>query len=323
MLAFVSVESPLPAMNRNLHILLAAAILLPALSPAREETKEERKQRITRKYLREHTNILQSDSMVPEEETPEDLEVTDSERFKQSEVDIPRQQPGTMPAPPRPAPRPIPRAADRNWLLAADPELADPNADPFSLGNSATTPKTSTDWTAWGTEREAAPETESRFDRRNYNADAQQPVESYDSRRQGLFNPRAPIPFSSTGTQQDSPFTKSSGTSIRTPYPSGGLDFSRDNTIDQGRLKSPFTRNTESSTDRSFGSDSSQRNGRIPYINPFQAQRNQRQQGSFGGSSQEYQKPDPFKKWKEQNPTKFDPTREDAFIDELMPNNRR
>ncbi|MCF7817497.1 MAG: hypothetical protein K9M54_06425 [Kiritimatiellales bacterium] len=315
-------------MKRNLQILLIATLLLPMLGTAREETKEERKQRITRKYLREHTTIQQSDAMVPEE-SPEDLQITDSERFKQPEIDIQRQEPGTMmPPPPQPR-RPLPSAEDRNWLLAKDPELTDPYADPFSLQDStATEPKKSTDWTTWETGRETEPQTESRFDRRNYNADNQQPSGTYDSRRQGLLNPRAPIPFSSDGTQQDSPFTKSSGMSTRSPYTANGLDLSRDKTltplINQGRLQTPFPRDTGSSSDRSFGSDSQQRNGSIPYISPIQTQRNQQQQqGTYGTPQQEYQKPDPFKKWKEQNPTKFDPMRDDAFIDELMPKNRR
>jgi hypothetical protein len=168
---------------------------------------------------------------------------------------------------------------------------------------------------AWSTERKTTPyggsETESRFDRRNYDSGSQQPAGVYDPKREGFFNPRAPRTFSPDGTQQDLGV-------------SSGLDLSRDKTVNsalnQVRLQSPFPRDAESANDRSAGSGSQPRTGGVvPYRSPYQTPRNQQQQGAYVAPQPEFQKQDPYQKWKEKNPTRFDPTGDDAFIDELMP----
>ncbi|MEA2067874.1 MAG: hypothetical protein U9P12_01625, partial [Verrucomicrobiota bacterium] len=119
-------------MSRAVQILLLA-VLLPMVGSAREETLEERKQRITRKYLRERVNVSQSDMVVPGD-LPEDERVLDSERFKEPEMDLQRQQPGAMPLPP-PQRRPLPpKKSDSNWLLdSIEEEETDPYADPFAI----------------------------------------------------------------------------------------------------------------------------------------------------------------------------------------------
>lgn len=307
-------------MKSPLYILLIAACLIPLLSPAREETMEERKQRITRKYLRERTAVLQSDVMVPEEAT-EDPQITDSKRFQEPTVDLQRQEPGTtMPTPPPPPRRPPPSAEDRNWLLAEDPALADPNADPFAMPES----KNTGDWSSWSTERDAGTYkgTESRFDRRSYDSGSRQPS-TYEPQQQGLFTPKTPRAFSPEGSKQPySPFSGNSGFPGQTPGRDSLADPSQSTTLFPSQLNSPFPRNTgRSSTDRSFGSDSQQQGGRSPYTSPFKTQ--QPQQGTYNAPQPEFQKQNPFQKWKEQNPSRFDPMRDDAFIDEVMPKTGR
>ena len=54
---------------------------------------EERKRRITRKYLRERTNVTQSDSMVPVDR-PNEEQIADSKRFQEPKVAFERQEPG-------------------------------------------------------------------------------------------------------------------------------------------------------------------------------------------------------------------------------------
>lgn len=291
---------------------------------------EERKQRIMRKYLRERTHLAQSDVMVPVD-APEDEAVVDSERFKQPQVDLQRQEPGAPMPPPTPR-RPRPPAEDRNWLLAVDPLLEDPYADPFSPTDPAETPKKQEDWTTWGAERDSPSfggvQRDSWYDRRSQGTAAEQ-TQRYD--------PRA---FSSEGNQpgfqQQEPVTggfpgvfgrQQTGSSA---YTSGALDLSRDkifnSTLNQGRLKSPFPRDSAQSEDRSFGSGSRMKSqGYIPYKSPYQTQREQQQQ-QWGGRNQpgqEYKKQDSFQKWKDKNPTPFDPTRDDAYIDEPMPKSGR
>jgi len=317
-------------MKRSVQILLFFTCLAPVLAGAREETMEERRRRIMHKYLRERTTITYSDTVVPEARTEAEEEVLSSEKFKQPQVDLQRQEPGV--AMPPPVPRPAPRAENSNWLLSEAPELDDPYANPFDRKDSKDEPKKKADWTAWGMERDSSPYTgtqrESRFNWRDTGSSFGQQSSGYDSERQGIFNPRDPRSSFTEGMQQG---FQQQGRQTSGSF--NGLDLSREKTFDstfnQGRLQSPFKRETETPAKRSFGSDAQQqqrRGGYTPYRNPYQTQHEQRRQQWGGYSSepkQEYQRKDAFQQWKDRNPTPFDPTSDDAFINEMMPKTRR
>ena len=292
----------------------------------------ERRQRIMRKYLRERSNISQSEIEVPFAR-PEDFGLAESEQFKESQVSLQRNEGGTpMPLPPPRRPRPT--AGNRNWLLAVDPVPDD--------ADSEKTPKKQKDWSSWGMDREQSPyggtQHNGFYDRRNQEAPFAK-SSGYGSRPEGLFNSRGYTPFSSgrdsSGFQRqesipgggfsslfDRKQDESSGSSL------GALDLSRDRiyspALNQGSLQSPFQRKSTPSADRSFDSGS-RGQGYTPYKSPYETQR-EKQQQPWGGQTRqgaEYKKVDAYQEWKKKNPVRYDPTGDDAFINEVMPKSRR
>jgi hypothetical protein len=313
-------------MKHSVQTLLLAACVVALDFSVQAETMEERKQRIMRKYLRERTTITQGGAMVPQEYAEDEM-LAASDKFKQAEVDLQRQEPGVAPPPPPPR-RPPPRTEDRNWLLAEDPELEDPYADPFAFNTEKDESGKKADWTTWETERESSTyrgiQRETRFGGRRGAPAVEQPASIYESMRQGFSGMRDPRAAADEGMQQG--FTQPGS---RSPYTAGGLDLSQDktynSTFNQSRLQSPFPRAGEEREERSFGSGAQQRrDGYTPYKSPYQTQRDQRSQqwGGYREPQQEFRKQDPFQTWKDKNPTRFDPTRDDAFIDEVMPKTR-
>lgn len=319
-------------MKQSVQILLLIAVLLPALSRAREETMEERKQRITRKYLRERAEITYSEMAVPDVEA-ENSEVLASEIYKQPQVDLQRQEGGAaIPRPPMR--RPVPRVENSNWLLAETPEIEDPYADPFAVQDANSESAKKSDWTSWGRDRSSSfyndQQTERRFNRRT----------DYESTSQSFFNPRDPRSatterFSSGFQQEGSGFLNRSqyGQQQESPllYSSERLDLSREKTskttFTRNRLQSPYQQEAQSRSEPSvFGLGApSKTEGYTPYKSSFQIQQEQRQQ-EWGGSSRvqpEFQKLNTYQQWKEKKPVKYDPTSDDAFIQEMMPKTRR
>ena len=305
---------------------------------------EERKQRITRKYLRERAEITYSEVVVPDAEI-EGEEVLASEKYKQPQVSIQRQEGGVVM--PQPMRRPAPRVENSNWLLSESSELADPYADPFAPKASSVESKEKADWTTWGTERNVLPyaesQRESRFNQRgSEDSFGNQQSRGYDSTQQGFFNPRDPRSGStesmSSGFRQESSVWGRSSFSGRqqvfqSPSSMDALDLSRDKTIrssqSQSRLQSPYSREMQSQSGRSEFRSSTQSGSGIytPYKSSFQTQYEQRQQQRGGGygqqPQQEFQKQNTFQQWKEKNPIRYDPTADDAFIQEMMPKTRR
>ena len=322
-------------MKRSVQILLLFACLVPLCVNAREETMEERKRRITRKYLRERMDITYSDEVVPDA-SAEDEDVLASERFKEPQVDLERQEPGAVMPPPM-RPQPIPLVEKQHWLLSEEPEADDPYADPFAVDDPFAPKKSKdepkkTDWTVWETEkRSSSPYTgtqrESRFNRRDQGSSREQQSGSYDSTGQGIFDPRNPRASSVEGVQPG--FPQQESRAFESP---ARQDPSRRKTFDpifnQEQRQSPFSRAAGSSTDRSYGSGSQRQprtGGYSPYKSPYQAQREQRQQqwGGYNEPKQEYRRPDTFQQWKEKGQPRFNPTSDDAFVEEMMPKARR
>ena len=316
-------------MKRSVQILLLFACLVPLCVNAREETMEERKRRITRKYLRERMDITYSEEVVPGA-SAEDEDVLASEKFKEAQVDLERQEPGAaMPPPVRPPPAPL--VESQHWLLSEESETDDPYADPFAPKESKEEAK-KTDWTDWGTEeRSLSPYTgtrrESRFNWRDQGSSHEQQSGSYDSTRQERFGPHNPRASSVEGVQPGFPQQEPRG--FGSPFgrdPSRGKPFG--STYDRERRQSPFPRAAGPATDRSYGSGPQRQprtGGYSPYKSPYQMQREQRRQqwGGYSEPKQEYRRQDTFQQWKEKNPPRFDPTSDDAFIKKMMPGTRR
>jgi len=327
-------------MKRSVQILLLFACLAPLCVDAREETMEERKRRITRKYLRERMDITYSEEVVPGA-SAEDEDIRASEKFKEAQVDLERQEPGAaMPPPVRPPPAPL--VGNQHWLLSEESETDDPYANPFAPEDpyavddpfAPKEPKNEprkTDWTAWGRDRDSSPypdtQRESRFNRRDQGSFSEQQPGNYDSTRQGIFGPYDPRASSVEGVRPG--FPQQEARAFGSP---AGQDPSRGKTFNpifnQERRQSLFPHAAGSSTDRSYGSGPQRQprtGGYVPYKSPYQTQREQRQQqwGSYSEPKQEYRRPDTFQQWKEKNPPRFNPTRDDAFVEEMMPKTRR
>ena len=298
------------------------ACSLSLFAGTREETMEERKRRITRKYLQERADITYSDTVVPDA-VVEAEEVLASEKYKDVQIDLKRQEPGARMPPSAPPPRSRLRAANPNWLLADETEAEDPYANPFALKETKEKPREKTGWTAWGTERDSstytAAERESQFNWR-----------SRDTKRSGLFgsqdaSAKDARPQGSTLNGRGL-FGRKPATT-RSPYSTGGLDLSRDKTFapttSQSALQSSFLRTPAQSTGQS---GSKKQQGYIPYKGTYPTQRDpwkERQDGYAKPAGQEPRKKDAFQKWKERDPQQIDPMRDDAFITEMMPKTRR
>ena len=293
----------------------------------------ERRQRIMRRYLRERSNIVQSDLEVPVAR-PEDEALTESKQYKETQINLQHQAAGTpMPSPPPPR-RPPAQTENSNWLLAADPLLS----NPFSPADTKESPKKMTDWST--REQEQSPyggvQYESWFSRKNEEV----PVENgtrYGSRQEGISTSRGYNPFSfggnSFGTQQQE-------TALRSEYSSlfgrkqegssgsgfGSLDLSRERTYDpnqnKGYLQNPLL--PSPSANRSNGTET-KRQDYVPYKSPYETRRQQQQQRQWGGQNQqeqEYKRVNPYQEWKKRTPV-YDPTDNDAFINEHMPKSKR
>lgn len=288
---------------------------------------EERRQRIMRRYLRERSNIVQSDLEVPVPRSEDEI-LADSEKYKESQVNLQRQEGGSPMPPPPPPRRPPPPVENRNWLLAVDPLVA----DPFAPADAEEDSKKKTDWTAWGNEKEPSPygtaKYESWFSRKSKEASVEG-VDRYGSRQQG--SPASYNPFSSGGYsfgRQQKETVPGGYSSLFGPKQEGssgfgGLDLSREreSNPNQNPLQSPFLRVPTPSASGS-GSESKGQ-GYIPYKTYETRRQQQQQQQQWGGQKQqEFKRVDPYQKWKKSTPV-YDPTGNDAFINEHMPKSKR
>jgi hypothetical protein len=313
------------AMTKTIQILLLCA-LFPMIGNAREETMEERKTRIVRKYLRERMTITQSDIVVPSD-LLEDEQITDSEKFKEQDGSILRQEDGAAsPLPQPPRPQPVPRV-DSNWLLSDMGEGSDDfssSSDPY--GTAAGGFDDGSSWSSWengsGTESMAD---SARRDSRN------DPYVSEDSRRGVMPERQATSLF---GRRPDSTYSGSSFSSRtdsfnpspeRSTYYNSSLNLQGNqgsaygSDPSQGMLTSPFSQVDGSSTERQTPS------GYKPYQSPYAQERERRQQQRGvipQTSSQEFTRPDAYEQWKGRS-NSWDPTKDDAYINEMMPKNNR
>jgi hypothetical protein len=334
-------------MKREVQILMISALLLPVLSGAAEETMEERKRRITRKYLRERTEMTYSDDMVPSEREAENEALAESEQFREPLVDLEAEEPGR--SIPRPPPRPAPRVENPNWLLSeteeTDDPFADPYADPFATGNDEQEAKRS-DPPTWGERRETGFYYDTLRERTSRQSsfgsfyeqptgadDAAQAYGSYYSRTpsgeeapgarpqgQGAYG--SPDRQESAGREYVNPWsvpdTYSRSTVLPPPQPAPGAAVPPQNSRSTP-YTSPFSRTQEGQKTWS---------GYTPYQSPYrspyeQQQQRQQQWGQESPSAGEYRRQDPFQQWKRRGTDPVNPMSDDAYVDEMMPQTRR
>jgi len=316
-------------MNRNTYALLTAVLLSLMLNLAQAETMEERKQRIMRKYMRERQDIAQSDFGVPEAEV-EDARVLESEQFKEPSVEFQRQPSAATPPP---AFRPVPVQQERNWWLETSEADGDLYSDPFA-SKSADADKSENSWSPWG----------KREDSSVYGgADNRQPGWRRDDTSPG--SPSAyDIRRESGNGFSGSDMTDDGYTSRWAPGPQVNdrmSGYGRQQLDHRGRRESGWGRN---SADR-YGSSTTpgvlpspysspygmqgssardQAAGYTPYRNPYQSQgedQRRRSGGSLQPQQPQYTRPDHSQTWKESYKS-WDPTSDNPYLDELMPNQR-
>lgn len=309
-------------MKRLVQILLLCSVLPVLAAPRGDETLEERKKRIMRKYLRETGTITQSDVLVPSDLPEEDERVKASEERGDMTESFEAHEGSPMGAmPPR---RPPPRApmSDNNWLL--QDMGGDETGDEFSDSSAGA----EDDWSSWN--NNATPRERS----------------AYETDRRSRFDSRFEDPRATQGTTTSrfgapgngsiySGTTTYGDTTGRAPYSSTlGTGLSGERSVygarpENGLLTTPFPAAT--GTD---GSSEAQRGsmggtpGYQPYKSPYETQREQRAEQwnnslRSGETEPEFQRSNNFEQWKDRNRSKtWDPTSDDAYMREMMPNSR-
>ncbi len=301
-------------MKRIIQKLLIFAVVAAFCGTAQGETMAERKQRIMRKYLRERQTVVQT-GLIPET-TGENEQVLESEKYQQqAKMDISRNERTSPPL--RPVVRPIPVQARRqNWMLEDENKDFDPNADPFALdaGDGVQEEKKNW-WTQWqerqemyGSDRQSANASENYGDRRD-NAYTRRSIDGY---RGSEYQRSSRNDYGSTFTTRNG--SNPSTSSTLGPYSTSSYGTSPSS----GMLTlPPPSRSTET------GSQTTD-DGYTPYKSPFlQDQQDRRSmQATPPTQQQEFTRPSPYKQWKDNNKA-WDPTADDAYVDELMRHNRR
>lgn len=307
-------------MKNIVQILLLCAVLPTFAAPRGEETLEERKKRITRKYVRETGTISQGQEFVPSDLPSEDARVAESEKFSKVDSAFKAEDRMSMGAP-SPRPRGIPRATNNNWLLGDAEKEADPSSSPYDdLMNPSAEPEADDRRDYWSSRRgEATRRTRSWF---GQGGDGR-----YSSG--GFADPRAPV---NSGAPRDSIYGRTGlFGDTRAPYTSpfsGGLGT----TDGRGTYGAPIA-----PTDSSTGGPATERptygigsrRGYQPYKSPYEIQREQRSQQwgeTLRRNEQEtpYQKPNSYQQWKQRNQGQsWDPTSDDAYLREVMPSGSR
>ncbi|QBG48867.1 hypothetical protein EGM51_16215 [Verrucomicrobia bacterium S94] len=308
-------------MNKFIHILLMLA-LLPVVVSAREETLEERKQRIVRKYLRENATITQSEIVVPSE-MEEDERLLESEKFRDTkDMSLEREEPLDKPFIPPPPARPVPKA-DVNWLLGdSDEEVTE-----FDMyGNPIDSASVESEDNLWSWDRSGKDGTERR--RETYSRDGERRAERSV---RDYFGRETRVP--GDGERASSPFQTDSGLfgRSRNTYSSGfGLQGNRRTfgADPEEGLLSPFPQYRSSDSSQQYGgttgSGTQSRQGHQPYQSAYEQEREQRRKQWEGlnqnleKQEEQFKRPDTYQRWKERNKS-YDPLADDAY---LNPQNR-
>lgn len=325
-------ERSLGPMNKLVQILLLCSIVPVLAAPRGDETLEERKKRIMRKYLRETGTITQSEFLVPSDLPEEDERVLASEERGEVTEQFQAHEGSAMGALPPRRPPPQARATDSNWLLQdMGEEEVEESTNPY--GESAS----SDYWSSWNEEAKprerSAYETDrrSRFDDR-FSSSRFEDQRATDGTTTSRFGtPRESSTYSGTTTYGDSnrggrsPYGTSMGTEL------GGSRSVYGARPENGLLNTPYPGSStrDRSTETQRGSAFGENQGYQPYKSPYETQREQRAQGwnnslRSGETEAEFERPNNYQQWKDRNRSNtWDPTSDDAYSNELMPKSRR
>ncbi len=286
-------------MTRLVYILMITAVAASFCLDAAGETMDERKQRIMRKYLRERQDIIQSDIALPVAGA-EDLQVLDSEKFRQKNVDLSREQGVT---PPAPIVQPIPVQVRKNWMFPDDASEFDPNADPFAMDTGEDLQDDRRDWLTEWRERQQERATQR----------VTEPATTYDYTSGRSTYSSSDSRYGYSG-QQDRPAGYSSyGATTR---PGGNYGYRSYGESPSGMLKLPDTPVSPYNTQRSSTP------GYTPYGSSYETRQEQRRlQRVQPPKQEEFSRPTPYQQWKSDNKD-WDPTADDTYLDDLMRRNR-
>ncbi len=289
------------------------------LGNARDETLEERKQRITRKYLRERAAVTQSDLTVPTDML-EDERVTESEKFAETMVDLDRQESAAAPIMPPPPTVPVPRT-DANWLLDGADEITDFDA----YGNPV---ESSIDsggdlWSAWGTETESREQ--QRSESRRYDPYSREERGIYGNRDERSIRGTISGGPASAETRSDLFGRRQSQPTYTTGFGLQGDRRTYGPSPEQGLLNSTFGQRSSGTESDPVSTESERELNYTPYKSPYQQKKelqNQPTWSTSGSEQEQYKRSDSYEQWKTRKKA-WDPTADDAYVDELMKQNRR
>ena len=300
-------------MKRSVLILVTAALLLPLCSLGQGETMAARKQRIMRKYLTEAQAVEQSDlapaiSELEAERLAESLILKDSQGSKIS-------MGGGVIAPRAPMVRQIPVQGRENWFLEEENVDTDLYADPFAMDSGQTESASGTDaWTQWQA-RQQSMET------------------AREAQAGGVYDYQADSSYSTVGqssysSQQGTPPRYSSSSSSYSSYPEtaynpdasgqlgpyGTLGYGSD-PLGQLQLPDGAARYEDNNVQRPADS------GYTPYTSPYNPA-TPSPQDPIQSQPQEFMRSTPYQQWRDNNQS-WDPSADDAYLNELMQRNQR
>ncbi len=268
----------------------------------------ERKQRITRKYLRERQEMAESGLALPVD-SQEDERITASEKFKEVELDLNRKSPAAPP--PAPVVRAVPAQAQPSWMLEDDPD-ADPYADPFAPDEGGGLDEGGSDWWTQWQMRQADRAARTPAGSGSGYSSADRDVYTYgDQTRSGYGYQQD----RSSGYSYGSPRTSYGQRSDNSLGPYGSSRYGSSSSDGMLTLPPP----SQSDADGLSGSSLS---GAQPYKSPYQSQQDRSRQQQPRQQEESFSRPAPYQQWKDRN-KQWDPTADDAYLNELMRRNRR
>lgn len=309
-------------MKKILYFLFILSIL-PLSSSVAEETRAERRQRIMRKYLQKETQLGAVATSIPSDKSEDDADVLESEQMITPQVDLQRQDTGTS----RPMPPPPPRRRTRtplqkNWLLIDDESEDSEDSDKKKKSTRSSSDLYSQESRDAEYDRQNSrqrgyrsySETLSKLNMNNGNQKGDSQAEPYQSTsKQSYSTLFGTQNGESTGIDLTTLKLPAKKQSTTTPsrYRSKSYD-SNNSTLN----KSDYSYRTQSSK-KSYSSTPYQNESDNKYKKLSTAQ-------SYKTRSNEAKtKKTSYQKWQKRSNTYDDPLGDKAFIDALLPQNKK
>lgn len=323
-------------MKKYVQILLLC-LFFPSVLLAKEESLEERKQRIVRKYMTERATVSQSDMEVSYL-NEKDEKLAASEEYGKTKDLYARQDgitggmPAAVPMRPRVSRRRTETESDNSWLLADESLQVDdgnPFKDPFESDQAGASRKKSD---FWASQRSStSTESESRYGRERYNPySSRERAAGMNSGRQDGYSSSlqksSRYGQSSYGSPDGSLYGQSSR-STSSSYESSvgsGLGTQGIRTYGSnpqtGLLNSISGIGTQSRSRQGYESGASGSMSSPTYKSQFDRTYKGQQNNinsPYGNSSQEqqYKRPDTYKPQRSRD--SWDPTKSDSYLDQI------